>query len=57
MRYIPLSKPGEIFRTRASCADAVVNILVKGNTEEEVEHNLRRVYDWFDEQTRWEPLE
>lgn len=53
LQYVPLSKNGEIFRNRSSCADAIANIVVKGKDEKEVFENMVKAYDWLFENSKW----
>jgi len=57
LQYIPLAKQGEVFATRSSCADAVVNVIVKGDTSEQVVANIQNIYEWFNEHSKWELFE
>jgi len=52
--FIPYATNDTEFKDRTSCFDAVASILVKGDTEEEVEKNINRVYSWWEQNTKWE---
>jgi len=54
--FYPFGQNGDIYKDRSSCADAVVSILVKGDTEEQVEKNIHEICKWYDETSKWEDL-
>jgi len=56
LSYELFAHTGQIYENRKSCADAVCNFLVKGGSEEEVEKNIHRVYEWFAKNSKWDPI-
>jgi len=47
---------GEVYRSRANCVDSVVSAVFRGKTEEEMEENSRKIYEWFTENTIYESI-
>jgi len=57
LSYEPFAETGQIYNNRKSCADAVCNFLIRGNSEEEAEKNIHNIYNWFTNNTKWDPIE
>eukprot|EP01130_Rhizamoeba_saxonica_P007890 TRINITY_DN3192_c0_g1_i1.p2 TRINITY_DN3192_c0_g1~~TRINITY_DN3192_c0_g1_i1.p2 ORF type:complete len:121 (-),score=31.74 TRINITY_DN3192_c0_g1_i1:834-1196(-) len=53
MGYIPYATGNTTFENRSSCFDAVANILVTGEDEEELEGNINNIYQWWEANTQW----
>jgi len=47
---------GEIFHSRENCVDAVVSAVITGTKEDEVQTNVLNVFEWFTQNTVYEPL-
>lgn len=45
---------GKKFDGSSSSVDSVASIVVKGETEEEVHNRLLQVYDWFEQNSKWD---
>jgi len=56
LSYEPYTESGQIYHSRKSCADAVCNFIVHGKSEEECKHNINRAYEWFQSNSKWDPI-
>eukprot|EP01129_Flabellula_baltica_P014909 TRINITY_DN7299_c0_g1_i1.p1 TRINITY_DN7299_c0_g1~~TRINITY_DN7299_c0_g1_i1.p1 ORF type:complete len:491 (+),score=90.97 TRINITY_DN7299_c0_g1_i1:93-1475(+) len=55
--YIPYATDDTYFDDRDSCFDAVAQILVKGETEEELKDRIEQVNEWWKRETIWQDTE
>jgi len=57
LSYEPYAESGQVYKNRKSCADAVCNFIVAGKNEEETRANIFTIYEWFQKNSKWDPID